>query len=136
LRLALLEWPGEPHLVGHSDGDVAAHAIIDALCSACGLGDIGELFGTDRPQWRGASGADLLAHVVELVRAAGWSVVNVAVQIVAVRPRLAGRRGEAEAALSAVLGAPVNVAASTTDGLGFTGEGKGAAAIATALLRR
>lgn len=135
LWLAGLEWPGEQALSGHSDGDAVAHAIVDALLAAAGLGDIGTHFGTDRPEYHGAHAEAFLGRTLALLGEAGFRVGNVSVQVQARRPRFAGRRAEAEAVLSRALGgAPVSVSATTTDGLGFTGSGDGVAAFAVALV--
>jgi 2-C-methyl-D-erythritol 4-phosphate cytidylyltransferase/2-C-methyl-D-erythritol 2,4-cyclodiphosphate synthase len=135
LWLAGLLWPGETGVDGHSDGDVAAHAICDALFAATGTGDLGSNFGTSRPEYAGASGTQLLKETLNIITKSGYSISNVSVQIIGNRPRIGARRAEAIAAVSAALGgAPVSILATTTDGMGLTGEGKGIAAIATALV--
>ena len=135
LALAGLIWPDEIGLDGHSDGDVAAHAICDALLSAAGLGDLGSNFGVADSKYKGATGAQMLSESLAKVAAAGFEIENVSVQIVGNRPKIAPKRAQAISALSkALAGAKVSLSATSTDGLGFTGEGKGLSAIATALL--
>ena len=135
LALAGLIWPDEIGLDGHSDGDVAAHAICDALLSAAGLGDLGSNFGVSDSKYKGATGAQMLSESLAKLAAAGFEIENVSVQIVGNRPKIAPKRAQAISALSkALAGAKVSLSATSTDGLGFTGEGKGLSAIATALL--
>ena len=137
LWLGALLWPGEIGVDGHSDGDVAAHAICDALFSAASIGDLGSNFGTSDPKYKNASGAVLLKETLERITSAGFEINNVSVQVVCNRPKIGTRRSEMINALSSALsGAPVSVSATSTDGLGFTGEGKGIAAVATALLSK
>lgn len=135
LWLAGLEWPDEDHgLEGHSDGDCVAHAIVDAVLGAAGMGDIGSHFGSAEPEWANAAGTDFLRETARRVRAAGWSIGNVSVQAIGNRPKVSTRREQAERVLSDAVGAPVSLSATTTDGLGLTGRGEGIAAIATAIL--
>lgn len=136
LFLGTVIWPGEIGLDGHSDGDAVSHAIVDALLSAAGLGDIGGNFGVDRPEFQGANGRVFIEGALELLKESGYTVQNVAVQIVANRPKVAPMRAEVEAVLSAIVGAPVTLGATTTDGLGFLGNSEGVAAVATALIQR
>lgn len=132
LWLAGLEWPGEPPLSGHSDGDAVAHAIVDALLGAAGLGDIGEHFGTAHPEYAGAHAAVFLARTREILAENGFSIGNVSAQFQGNRPKFSPRRAEAQAVLSEILGAPVSITATTTDGLGFAGRGEGVSVTAIA----
>lgn len=136
LYLGGLEWPGELALEGHSDGDVISHAIVDSLLSAANLGDIGSNFGVDRPEYSGASGEVFLKATLELLKAQDFEPVNVSVQLIGNRPKLAPRRLEVETHLGAIIGAPVSVSATTTDGMGFLGSDEGLAAVATSLVRK
>jgi 2-C-methyl-D-erythritol 2,4-cyclodiphosphate synthase len=139
LVLAGVDFPGRPGLAGHSDGDVVAHALIDAVLGAAGLGDIGELFPSGDPEWRDASSMRLLQRAYEVVKRAGYELVNADCVLVGEEPPIAPRRAEMRLRLAEVLGVEpdrVNVRATTTDRLGFTGRGEGLAAQAVALLGR
>ena len=136
LYLGTILWPGEMGLEGHSDGDSIAHAIVDSLLSAAGLGDIGSNFGVDRPEYAGANGSVFIRGALELLQTNGWEVVNVSVQLIGNKPKLSPRRDEVQDALTALVGAPVTVGATTTDGLGFLGSSEGVAAVATALIQK
>jgi 2-C-methyl-D-erythritol 2,4-cyclodiphosphate synthase len=132
-----VDFPGEPGLAGHSDGDVVAHALVDAVLGAARLGDIGSFFPSDEAEWHGASSLTFLERAMAAVREAGYEVVNVDCVLVGERPRIAPVREQMEARLAAALGVAaerVSVRATTTDGLGFTGRGEGLAAQAVALL--
>ena len=134
LMVACLEWPGERGLAGHSDADVAAHALCDAMLLATGLGELGSVFGVDRPQWSGASGRALLEEVRRMTTEAGWVLGNATVQVVGNRPRMAARLPEACRVMSEIVGGTVTVSATTSDRLGFTGRGEGVAAFASVLM--
>ena len=136
LYLGTVIWPGEVGLEGHSDGDALAHAVVDALLAAAGLGDIGSNFGVDKPVYAGANGSVFIAETLKLIAAKGWKVVNVSVQLIGNKPKLSPRREEVEQAMTALVGAPVSVGATTTDGLGFLGSSEGVGAVATALIEK
>jgi 2-C-methyl-D-erythritol 4-phosphate cytidylyltransferase/2-C-methyl-D-erythritol 2,4-cyclodiphosphate synthase len=134
LYLGTLLWPGETGLEGHSDGDALAHAIVDSLLAAAGLGDIGSNFGVDKPEYAGANGSVFIKETLALLSSNGWKVLNVSVQLIGNKPKLSPRREEVEQALTALVKAPVSVGATTTDGLGFLGSSEGVGAVATALI--
>jgi len=134
LYLGSIVWENEVGLDGHSDGDALSHAIVDALLAAAGLGDIGTVFGTDDKQYAGANGRVFLEGALAKIAENGWSVVNVSAQIIGNRPEVSPMRERVEKALTEIIGAPVSIGATTTDGLGFLGNSEGVAAVATALI--
>ncbi len=134
-HLAGLEWPDTNRLDGHSDGDAAVHALCDAVLSAAGLGDVGQVFGIDKPEWKGASGLKMISHLRTLISEKSIVINNVSIQIVGNVPKISKRRDEAQQVLSDALGAPVTIGATTTDGMGFTGRGEGVFVIANALVQ-
>lgn len=134
LVLAGVTFPGERGLHGHSDADAVAHAVSDALLGAAGLGDIGQHFPDTDPQWRGADSMQILGAVVGKVRAAGWSIGNVDVNVICERPRIAPHREAMQEHLTRVVGAPVSVKGRRAEGLGSIGRAEGIASIAVALL--
>jgi 2-C-methyl-D-erythritol 4-phosphate cytidylyltransferase/2-C-methyl-D-erythritol 2,4-cyclodiphosphate synthase len=136
LDLGTIEWPGVPGLDGHSDGDAVSHALVDAMLAAARLGDIGSNFGVDRPEFAGANGKVFLTETVRLLQVAGYRVVNASVQLIGNRPKVSTKRTEAELALSDLIGAPVSLGATTTDGLGFLGNDEGVAAVASVLITK
>jgi 2-C-methyl-D-erythritol 2,4-cyclodiphosphate synthase len=138
LVLGGVDFPGERGLAGHSDGDVVAHALIDAILGAAGLGDIGELFPSEDSQWLDASSIRLLQRTYEVVRGAGWELVNADCVLIGEEPRIAPLRDAMRARLAGAMGVELDrlaVRATTTDELGFTGRGEGLAAQAVALLQ-
>jgi 2-C-methyl-D-erythritol 2,4-cyclodiphosphate synthase len=139
LVLGGVDFPGERGLAGHSDGDVVAHALIDAILGAAGLGDIGGLFPSGDPEWLDASSIRLLQRAYEVVRGAGWALVNADCILIGEQPRIAAVREAMQARLAGAMGVELDrvaVRATTTDGLGFAGRGEGLAAQAVALLGR
>jgi 2-C-methyl-D-erythritol 2,4-cyclodiphosphate synthase len=136
LILGGVTFEGERGLAGHSDADAVAHACADALLGACGLGDLGDLFPDTDERWSGADSILLLQHVVDRVRAAGWSPVNVDCSVVCEAPKLAPRRQEMSERLSDVVRAPVTIKGKRAEGLGALGRGEGIACWAVALVER
>ena len=130
-----MSWPDANRLEGHSDGDAAVHALCDAVLSAAGLGDVGQVFGIGKPEWKGATGAEMIKHLRHLIESKSITISNVSLQIVGNKPKISTRRAEAEALLSECLGAPVTIGATTTDTMGFTGRGEGVFVIANALVQ-
>lgn len=136
LVLGGVHLPGERGLAGHSDADVVAHAVADALLGACGLGDLGRHFPDTDPKWAGADSLAILARVIELAAAGGWAPVNVDCTVLLEAPRLAPHRDAMQSGLAGVVGADVGVKATRPEGLGALGRGEGVACWAVALVER
>lgn len=136
LWLGLLHWPDEVGLAGHSDADVIVHAICDSLLSAIGAGDLGSNFGTDRPEYKNASGEVFIKATLDIVSQAGFIPLNIAVSVIGNRPKISSRREEMQNKLQDILQVPISISGTTTDGLGLTGRGEGIAAIATCMVEK
>jgi 2-C-methyl-D-erythritol 2,4-cyclodiphosphate synthase len=136
LVLGGVVFEGSPGLDGHSDADVIAHAVVEALLGAAGLGDIGEHFPDSDPRWKGADSLVLLAQVATLVRADGWTIGNVDCSVVCDMPKLAPHRAEMQARLSEASGAPVTVKGRRSEGLGALGRREGIACWAVAVISK
>ena len=127
--------PDAPGLEGHSDADVIAHAVADALLGAAGLGDLGRLVPDTDEQWRGADSIELLAEVVRRVHDAGWAVLNADCSVIAERPKLAPWRAQMEQRLSSTVGAPVTIKGRRAEGIGGLGRAEGIACLASVLIQ-
>lgn len=134
--LGCILWENTAGIEGHSDSDVVAHAICDALLSACRIGDLGLIFGVDNPDMKNASGKSMLEKTLGIINERGWFVENISVQLAAKTPKITPRQFEVAYALTQIVKAPVSFGATTTDGLGFIGKGEGLCAISTVQVSR